>query len=80
MTLTDLPAGLLRVALSSGLWRKKPPDLKQLRRPGSERTMKNVEKKEGKFNGPLGSKPMPLSYFFILLSFSLNALILFISL
>lgn len=57
MALTDLPAGLLRAALSSGLWRKKPPALKQLCGPGSERTMKNAEKKERKFNGPLGIVP-----------------------
>lgn len=64
MALTDLPAGLLRAALSSGLWRKKPPALKQLCRPGSERTMKNTEKKEGKFNGPLGIIPPHASLFF----------------
>lgn len=63
MALTDLPAGLLRAALSSGLWRKKPPALKQLCRPGSERTMKNAEKKERKFKGPPGIIPPHASLF-----------------
>lgn len=69
IALTDLPAGLLTAALSSGLWRKKPPALKQLCRPGSERTMKNTEKKERKFNGPLGILPPYASLF---LSFPLS--------
>lgn len=71
MALADLPAGLLRAVLSSGLWRTKPLALKQLRRPGSERSMKNTQKKEGKFNGPLGiippQVPLLLSAFIFLM-------------
>lgn len=74
MALTDLPAGLLRAALSSGLWRKKPPALKQLCGPGSERTMKNAEKKERKFNGPLGIVPPRASLLLFLSTSSLPLL------
>lgn len=53
---------LLRAALLSGLWRKKPPALKQLCRPGSEGTMKNTQTKERKFNGPLGTMLFSFSH------------------